>query len=178
MPKKPDKPTNLDQKLPKGMYIDKYGHTRPLPPQNKVTNPLGRGVYSENLLRDYSHKPSGTKAKMAKEVWQDTAYVLASRAKSIAKRAGKLDYNLLYRLILSAGIAYDKAFPKEEYSQGTNVVLHLFGNLGNATVSKIISPPIPQLSSPPIAIDAEVIPLSVPTPSNSPPQQDYVDETT
>lgn len=121
--------------------------TRSMPPKNYVSNPGGRNVHTNKSLSEFSGKPLERRHQMARDTWVDTAYVLATRAKSIAKRAGKLDYNLLYRLILSAGIAYDKAFPRAEVPSGSNVVVQLFGSLGNSTVRTILQPDTPSIST-------------------------------
>lgn len=125
-------------------------------PKKPVSNPLGRNVATHLLLGDFSPKPMEKRQQMTRDVWVDTAYVLATRAKGIAKRAGKLDYNLLYRLILSAGIAYDKAFPKAAEVSSNNVVLQLFGTLGATTVRSITQPQIPQLPPPPTEVTTDV----------------------
>ena len=102
-----------------------------------------RGPYGEAILAPYKQHPFEKRGKITREQWGDTAYVLAIRAKHLSQTVGKKDFNALYRLILSAGIAFDKAWPQVEAPSGNNVVLALFSSLGSKAVSSITKPAIP-----------------------------------
>lgn len=119
--------------------------TRPHPPVNQVSNPGGRDWHQNKLLAEFSPKSLTLRHKTTRDTWIDTAYLLAVRAKSVAKRSGKLDYNLLYRLVLSAGIAMDKAFPKLE-TPASGTILHLYNHLGAGTVNAILQPAVPTIT--------------------------------
>lgn len=109
------------------------------PPKN---HGLGMTAYADTTIAPYLAEPIDKRGKKTREKWSEVAYVLALRAKSAAQSYGKKDFNSLYRLILSAGIAFDKAFPPSSIPLGGPIVLQLFGSLG-PSVRSIVEPPTP-----------------------------------
>ena len=73
----------------------------------------------------------------------ELAEPLGFAPKKAAQTYGKKDFNALYRLVLSAGIAFDKAFPQVQAPAATNLVFQLFGSLGRDTTIKILEPARP-----------------------------------
>jgi hypothetical protein len=89
-------------------------------------------------------QPIDKKQTLGRNTWANTALVLALRAKRASQVYGKKDFNALYRLILSAGIAYDKAWPREQETLGAStLVVNLFGSLGQDKVARILKPDHP-----------------------------------
>ena len=106
---------------------------------------LGGMAYSDRELAPHFTQPIGKKGEPTRNTWADTAYVLVLRAKRAAQTYGKKDFNSLYRLILSAGIAFDKAFPQQVVQPSGNLVVQLFGSLGPEQARKIVEPAHPIL---------------------------------
>lgn len=111
---------------------------------------LGRVAYSDKQLTQQFALPIDTQGKTTREKWANTAYVLALRAKKAAQTYSKKDFNALYRLVLSAGIAFDKAFPPTSNTLGGNIVLQLFGSLGDGVAKQILEPPHPVIDITPV----------------------------
>ena len=126
-------------------------------PQAIVRSP-GKGAvqYSDKNLREYLSQPIGKQGVSTRGKWAETAYVLALRAKRASQSYSKKDFNALYRLVLSAGIAFDKAFPLTPQPLGGNLVIQLFGSLGSDTAKAILEPKHP-------VIDITPIPVSIGT---------------
>jgi len=122
-------------------------------PQAIVRNP-GKGAvqYSDKNLRDYLVQPIGKQGVSTRNKWAETAYVLALRAKRASQSYSKKDFNALYRLVLSAGIAFDKAFPLTPQPLGGNLVIQLFGSLGSDTAKAILEPKHPMIDITPIPL--------------------------
>ncbi len=100
-----------------------------------------------------------------RNTWANTALVLALRAKRASQTYGKKDFNSLYRLVLSAGIAYDKAWPTVQAAVTGNLVVQLFGSLGSDVARRILEPARPLLiiDTPPKEEPLEGKPLDEPT---------------
>ena len=107
---------------------------------------LGSNAYSDTTMQAWFSQPRVKKHEFGTDTWANTALVLAMRAKRAAQTYGKKDFNSLYRLVLSAGIAYDKAFPTTVQPLGGNLVIQLFGSLGSDTARRILEPIRPMLS--------------------------------
>lgn len=86
----------------------------------------------------YQRKPLNDKRDYLKQQWLDVAYMVLWRAKLFARSASKKDYGKLVQLLMSAGIAYDKVFPKVESPNTTNLVLNLFNGLPVDKVTRVI----------------------------------------
>lgn len=114
-----------------------------LPPKGKS---LGGNTYADKTLAPLFSQPIGKKQEKTRDTWANSALVLAMRAKTAAQTYGKKDFNALYRLVLSAGIAFDKAFPQVQQPSGNNLVIQLFGSLGTDTARKILEPARPILA--------------------------------
>lgn len=113
-------------------------------PQAIVRNPgMGAVLYSDKQLSDYLAQPIVKKGETSRNKWADTAYILVLRAKRAAQSFGKKDFNALYRLVLSAGIAFDKAFPQQVQPLSGNLVVQLFGSLDPAIARRILEPSRP-----------------------------------
>ena len=108
-----------------------------------LTNPLGRGVYGDSVIAPYLAEPLESKGQITRNEWAITAYVLSLRAKQLARTFGKKDVNTLKTLILSAAIAFDKAFPKVDQVSSKNLVVTMFGSLGADAVKRITQGEVP-----------------------------------
>lgn len=119
-------------------------------------HPLGREVFDTKGLVEYKAKSLELKRDILKNQWLDLSYVLLGKANSIAPTLLKKDYGRLVQLLTSAGIAYDKVFPKAEVSSVSNLVVNMFKSLPNDKVLRVIG------SSPtPIGLPVEEKPLEV-----------------
>ena len=123
-------------------------HSLATKPQVKTpSNPgLGSMAYSDTIMGPLFAQPLGKKQENGRDKWANTALVLAHRAQKAAQTYGKKDFNSLYRLVLSAGIAFDKAFPQQVQPLGGNLVIQLFGSLGSDTARRILEPARPLLT--------------------------------
>ena len=124
---------------------------------------LGGNTYSDKTLAPLFNQPIEKKQLKGRDTWANTALVLVERAKKASQTYGKKDFNALYRLVLSAGIAFDKAFPQQAAPQGTNLVVQLFGSLGSDVTRAILEPPRPIL---------DITPAPQPDPVAPDPAQD------
>ena len=134
---------------------------------------LGAMAYSDRELEPQFSQPIDKKQHLGRNNWANTAIVLSMRALKAAQTYGKKDFNALYRLILSAGIAYDKAWPTTVQPVGGNLVVQLFGSLGEGVAKQILQPPTP-------VIDVDYVedkPLPT-SPEVSTPKDEPVGETT
>ena len=104
---------------------------------------LGGNTYADKTLAPLFAQPIEKKQGIGRNTWADTSLILVQRAKKAAQTYGKKDFNALYRLVLSAGIAFDKAFPTQVQQLGGNLVIQLFGSLGVDTTKSILEPPRP-----------------------------------
>ena len=146
---------------------------------------LGGNTYSDKTLAPLFAQPIESKQKTGRNTWADTSLVLVQRAKRAAQTYGKKDFNALYRLVLSAGIAFDKAFPQQVQPLGGNLVVQLFGSLTPETARKILEPARPllvdlQVSTPNQAIEADLGEVIEVEPSKDMilPSDSILDETT
>ena len=120
---------------------------------------LGSSAYSDKAMAPKFNQPIVKKQVSGRNTWADTALVLVERAKKASQTYGKKDFNALYRLVLSAGIAYDKAFPTVQQVSSGNLIVQLFGSLGSDTTRAILEPPRPTIDVAPSTVDdLEVIP--------------------
>lgn len=113
---------------------------------------LGSMAYSDREMSPLFAQPIGKKGELGRNKWADTALVLVHRAKKAAQTYGKKDFNALYRLVLSAGIAFDKAFPQQAPPLGGNLVIQLFGSLGSETAKAILEPKHPVIDITPLPV--------------------------
>lgn len=114
------------------------------PPKN---HGLGMTAYADTTIAPFLAQPIDKRGRSAREKWSEVAYILALRAKAASQSYGKKDFNSLYRLILSAGIAFDKAWPPSSgQSLGGSIVVQLFGSLGHQ-VRQIVEPSVPTLEA-------------------------------
>lgn len=107
---------------------------------------LGSAAYGDAENAEVFALPLNIKGKTTREEWGNTAYILAKRAKKASQTYGKKDFNALYRLVLSASIAYDKAWPVAQNTLSGNLVVQLFGSLSKDAASKILEPAHPIIS--------------------------------
>ena len=119
---------------------------------------LGSMAYSDRELSSEFAQPIDKKQPLVRNTWADTAIVLSMRAKKASQTYGKKDFNALYRLVLAASIAMDKAFPTTIQPLGGNLIVNLFGSLGSEAARRILEPTYPTVpSDPQVVVDAEVI---------------------
>lgn len=140
--------TQVDK--PRVIPLDAICETKEKPlrgdPQAIIRSP-GKGavLYNDKSLSAFLAQPLGKQGETTRLTWSNTAYVLALRAKRAAQSFSKKDFNALYRLVLSAGIAFDKAFPQQVQPLSGNLVVQLFGSLGSETARRILEPSRPTI---------------------------------
>jgi hypothetical protein len=138
------------------MSDDSTPIARKSPPKLPKDKSLGRAAYSDKHLEAQFTQPLTSKQHLVRDTWANTSIVLAMRAQKAAQSYGKKDFNALYRLVLSASIAMDKAFPQQVQPLGTNLVVQLFSSLGHQTTKAILEPTHPTLDITPISEPTEV----------------------
>ncbi len=114
---------------------------RPAPPRS-----LGRPEFDKEGLEEFQVKPLDKQKETLKASWADAAYILAERLKRFSMTVSRKDFGRLQQLATSAGVAFDKVFPKGEQQSLAvhgNVMFNLFGSLGGDKIMKILSPQIP-----------------------------------
>lgn len=114
---------------------------KPTPPRS-----LGRPEFDKEGLEEFQAKPLSQQKEALKASWVDAAYILAERFKRFSMTVSRKDFGRLQQLATSAGVAYDKVFPKGEQQAVAvhgNVMFNLFGSLGGDKVMQILSPPVP-----------------------------------
>jgi hypothetical protein len=104
---------------------------------------VGTAIYNDQTWAPVFSQPRVKKQEKGLDTWSNTALILAQRALRASQTYGKKDFNALYRLVLSAGIAYDKAFPQQQTPSGNNLIVQLFGSLGSETAKAILEPAHP-----------------------------------
>jgi hypothetical protein len=82
-------------------------------------------AFTADDIEEYLKKDVGLRTTKAKDLWQAVAYVYASRLLRLVRTCGKKDISSLAtkNLTLSAAIAYDKGFPKEDKTNGTHALV-------------------------------------------------------
>lgn len=130
---------NDPEQTPKGKPVPRRKAPGHLPSKQG----LGAMAYSDRELETSFAEPLEKKHVSIRTKWANTALVLAMRAQKAAQTYGKKDFNALYRLVLSGGIAFDKAFPTTVQPLGGNLVIQLFGSLGSDTAKSILEPSHP-----------------------------------
>ena len=137
-------------KKPPIIPVSEIPDTKAIAPRKGNLNPpsgktLGGNTYSDKTWHPIFTQPIEKKQGIGRNTWADTSLILVQRAKKAAQTYGKKDFNALYRLVLSAGIAFDKAFPTQVQSLGGNLVVQLFGSLGQDVAKAILEPSRPVL---------------------------------
>ena len=135
-------------KKPTILPVSDIPDTKPIVPRKGNLNPpskpgLGGNTYSDKTWQPIFTQPIEKKQGIGRNTWADTSLILVQRAKKAAQTYGKKDFNALYRLVLSAGIAFDKAFPTQVQQLGGNLVVQLFGSLGQDVAKAILEPARP-----------------------------------
>lgn len=128
--------------------IPEPGHDLAKKPKVKTpTNKgLGAAMYGDAANATELALPLDTQGKTTRAEWGKTAYILALRAKKASQTYGKKDFNALYRLVLSASIAYDKAWPTVQNTLSGNLVVQLFGSLSQDVAKRILEPAHPTIT--------------------------------
>src|SRR5688572_25189279 len=116
-------------------------------PQSVKSRPpksLGRPEFDRSALEGFQAKPPSEQKEVLKTEWADLAFILAERAKRFSMTVSRKDFGRLQQLTTTAGIAYDKIFPKGDPASGVaihgNVMFNLFGNLGQEKINRILTP--------------------------------------
>ena len=110
-----------------------------------VKNPLGKVAFDTRGFQLFQAKPLETKRDILRSQWSGLAYILLSKATAIAQGVSKRDYGKLLQLVTTAGISYDKVFPKVDNPSVGNLVVNLFKGLPNDKVLGVIgSSPTPK----------------------------------
>ena len=157
-----DKPS--EQPLSEGVAIPMKATRKP-PVLDPSQSGLGSNAYNDATLNEWFTQPLASKQQLGRNTWANTALVLALRAKRASQTYGKKDFNSLYRLVLSAGIAYDKAWPTVQAAVTGNLVVQLFGSLGSDVARRILEPARPTIINDAIEV-TPVIPTGKPVEDN------------
>lgn len=129
--------------LPDNGEIKAHPHNRAT---TKPPKSLGRPEFDTSSLAQFQVKPQDKQKDDLKAAWADAAYILSERLKRFAMTVSRKDFGRLQQLVTSAGIAYDKVFPKGESTGAVingNIMFNLFGSLGGEKVMRILQPPTP-----------------------------------
>jgi len=121
------------------------------PKKSSPPRSLGRPEFDTKGLIEFQAKPLQEQKETLKASWADAAYVLAERLKRFSMSVSRKDFGRLQQLATSAGVAYDKVFPKGEQQPLAvhgNVMFNLFGSLGGDKIMSILTPQIPQPKEP------------------------------
>ncbi len=120
-------------------------------------HPLGRQAFDRKGFEAYQLKPLESKREYLKQQWANVSYMVLTHATALCMSLSKKDYGKLVQLMTSAGIAYDKVFPKEQASVQLNLVQNLFNGLPQGKVVEVIG------GTPQASIDvANAIPIPCP----------------
>lgn len=101
-------------------------------------NPLGKIAFDRKGFEAFQRKPMESKREVLKQQWLSIAHMVLSQATALCMSLPKKDYGKLVQLLTSAGISYDKVFPKVDSVQGNNLVLNLFNGLPKDRVVRVI----------------------------------------
>lgn len=101
-----------------------------LPPSKVKFDHLGYATYQA--------QPLDSKREYLRQQWLDVSYLALGKAKQLAMSLAKKDYGRLVQLLTSAGIAYDKVFPKVDTAQGNTLVFNLFKGLSTEKLLKVV----------------------------------------
>lgn len=119
----------------------------PTLPKSVLPKSLGRPEFDRSALIEFQSQPPGKQKEVLKTEWADAAFILAERLKRFSMTVSRKDFGRLQQLVTSAGIAYDKVFPKGEQVNTVaihgSVMFNLFGSLGQDKVTKILTPQLP-----------------------------------
>jgi hypothetical protein len=89
----------------------------------------------------YQRKSLESKREYLKNEWLDVTYLSLAKAKLLARSVTKKDFGRLVQILTSAGIAYDKVFPKDSPLVG-NMVVNLFKGLPQEKVLRVLGPSV------------------------------------
>ncbi len=122
-----------------------------------LRNPLGRTAFDHKGFEAYQLKPLESKREYLKQQWANVSYMVLTHATALCMSLSKKDYGKLVQLMTSAGIAYDKVFPKDIASVQLNLVQNLFNGLPQGKVVEVIG------GTPQASIDiANATPVPIP----------------
>lgn len=103
--------------------------SKPLPPSQAPFDTKGYNSFKAKSLEE--------KRKYLRDQWLEVGYLSLGKARDTAKSITKKDYGRLVQILMAAGIAWDKVFPKGE-TVGSNLVLNIFNGLPRERVCNVI----------------------------------------
>jgi hypothetical protein len=127
--------------------------------QGKDHNP-GRGIYRRQL-EAFTTLKDEAQITLLRDTWKEIAMGAATRAKAFVATCSSKDFGTLQRLIAAGTASMDQAFPPQQSALSTNLIINMFGSLGQRAAS-IAAPAIPTI---------DVTPTEVPCPSSSSSQE-------
>jgi len=129
-----------EQPLDSGELVD-APEAIALPSRGKPSQkqPLGRQVFDRKAFAQYQAQPLESKREYLKQQWLDVAYLCLGKGASLALTLGKKDYGRLVQILTSAGIAYDKVFPKGD-TLSVNLAVNMFKGLPQEKVLRVLGP--------------------------------------
>lgn len=143
--------------------------------------PPSRTPFDTKGFNGYKAQPLDSKRETLRQKWLNVSYLVLDRAEPMARTLAKKDFGRMVQLLMSAGIAYDKVFPKVDAVANVNAVFNLFAGLPSSRVCNVVgrSPvpsnavpsntdSIPTVGSSPVPSNTDSIPTdSIPTDSNN-----------
>ena len=100
--------------------------------------PLGREVFDRKGFALYQAQPLESKRELLRKSWLDVSYLALGRTTSLALTLQKKDFGRLVQLLTSAGIAYDKVFPKDIAPNNNTLVFNLFKGLPSDRLLRVV----------------------------------------
>lgn len=127
---------------------------KPLPlPKYVPSNPQGRPSYDKKALQSYRGLSLTKQGDALRRQWSVIAKILADKIERAAPSLTKKDWYYFKSLLVSGGVALDKAFPKIDTPTTNSLVINMFGSLGKDAISRVLNTePIPVIDVTPIEI--------------------------
>jgi hypothetical protein len=104
---------------------------KPLPP-TKV-------AFDHNGYQVFQRKSLESKREYLKQQWLNVGYLTLSKAELFSRSVTKKDFGKLVQILMSAGISWDKVFPKVDTGSGNSLVLNLFNGLPKDDTLRVIA---------------------------------------
>ena len=102
------------------------------------TNLKGRPAYNMEVLDQFRGLPLTKQGDVLRRQWSSIAKILADKIERAAPHLTKGDWYYFKSLIISGGVALDKAFPVIDTPLANNLIVNMFGSLGPDSASKVL----------------------------------------
>lgn len=109
--------------------------------------PPSRTPFDTKGFNGYKAQPLDSKRETLRQKWLNVSYLVLDRAEPMARTLAKKDFGRMVQLLMSAGIAYDKVFPKVDAVANVNAVFNLFAGLPSSRICNVVgSSPVPSVT--------------------------------